>query len=175
MSIVEWAGGHLAWKFLEVATEKVAGHWKGAGSSANWIARINASFPNNVRVICQNEHEPIIDLNGKFQMTESQDQHALQIRRELRELNRPNDPHAVMIGTPEWLADPPRIQAQLLDFAEVSALRKEHQAPPILSSCAVIVCPEKRTLIMHERASDVATYPNRIHTVGGRLYPSWYG
>jgi 8-oxo-dGTP pyrophosphatase MutT (NUDIX family) len=86
-------------------------------------------------------------------------------------MSRPNDLHAVVIGEPQWLSDPPQFRAKTLDFASVCALRNENRKVRILSACAVIVCPDEEVVLLHVRGSDVATYADHLHTLGGAFIP----
>ena len=161
MTILTWFGSHATWKTLEIITEHTVARWKPTKISAHWISRINAKFPSEVKIFCQNANEPTVHIEGPFHLSELQTKAAIKERQRVKSQNRPNDPHAIVVGKPHWQSDPPQIHAKTLDFAEVCALRSGGAKPEVLSSSAVIVCKEEKVLLFHKRARDVVT--SRMH------------
>lgn len=136
--------------------------------------QLNNYFKDEVKVYCFNETEPKVHIRGKHSLTEAQIALAAKHRAKLAEVNRPNDPHAILVGNPLWKASPVNLEVSTLDFAEVCALREEGIRPQIVSAGAVLLCKEKEELILHRRG-DVATYPNALHIIGGAYIPDGTG
>ncbi|MDO9365793.1 MAG: hypothetical protein Q7T58_05580 [Methylotenera sp.] len=63
------------------------------------------------------------------------------------------------------------LNVQTTDFAHVQAMRERGERPKILSAGAVLVCPEKRCILVHKRSESSATYPDRLHILGGGYKP----
>ncbi|PKO45904.1 MAG: hypothetical protein CVU29_08055 [Betaproteobacteria bacterium HGW-Betaproteobacteria-22] len=63
------------------------------------------------------------------------------------------------------------LNVQTADFAHVQAMRELGERPQILSAGAVLVCPEKRCILVHKRSESSATYPSRLHILGGGYKP----
>ena len=137
----------------------------------DWIESLNAHFSNTVKVFCQCRFEPVIHIDGAYQLSDEQQYAAERYRVQLNAAHRPNDLHAILTNTPAWQTDPVVLHARRLDFASVCALREQGNKPAILSSSAVIVCPETSEILLNRRASNLATYPGCLHMPGGAFIP----
>ena len=166
-----WAGGHFAWDLLKDVSERTLKVYKSKEISTDWIARINAKFVGEVCVFTHCTAEPVVENVGPFPLSNGLRQLASKERKRLKSEGRPNDPHAIVTGDTLWKSDPVQIRIRTLDFADVCALRSVQERPRILSASAVLVCPERRILLLHERGSAIATYPGCIHTLGGAFIP----
>lgn len=139
--------------------------------SANWIARINDHCIGELRIRRTVEHEPVIHIDGPYKFSAEQQAQIKKFRAQIKKKNRPNDAHAIVVGSPTWECDPVTFHAQTLEYAGVKTLRAEGEKPPLLSSCVVLVCRETRQLILHRRDEDVATMQGMLHTMGGAYVP----
>lgn len=63
------------------------------------------------------------------------------------------------------------LNVQTTDFSNILAMRDCGEKPRILSGGAVLVCPEKRCILVHKRSDDSATYPGGLHIFGGAYKP----
>ena len=138
-----------------------------------WIEALNSAFEDRVKVVGLVTTEPEISLGGYASLTKQQYQSAKSIRTELVTQRHANELHGVLLDEPNWESNPIKFNVGVLDFAEVQSLRKEEGRPALLSSSAVILCPESKELIMHQRTSDSATYAGLLHTVGGGYRPAF--
>ncbi|HET6351644.1 MAG TPA: hypothetical protein VFG89_05895 [Coriobacteriia bacterium] len=169
--IFAWLVSNAAWegfrRGIDVATKLVAP----PKPSANWIARINNYCEGELKVRKLVEHEPKVCIDGAYKFTPEQQAEIKRFRAAIRKKGRPNDPHAIVVGTPTWESDPVTFHACTLDYAGVKTLRAEGEKPALLSSCVVLVCPQTRQLVLHRRQEDVATMKGRLHTMGGGYMP----
>ena len=146
----------------------------------SWLPRLNSHFSGRIILYAQLESEPKIRLMGQYLLDEERRKLAEEKLREIRSEQRPNDPHAILIGEPRWNMDPVYLEAQTLDFAAVRALRDPDAGdlkPALLSSNAVIFCSETRQLIVHIRSkkSDTFSKEENLHTMGGAYQPPLNG
>jgi len=172
-----WVIGKIidkAYSYGSLKGKIIFSKWKGHNQVHNWISRLNDYLGDEIKIFCQNISEPNIGIIGIYPLTKAQKDLAKKHRIRLKKINRPNDPHAIMINDPIWNIDPVNLEARTLDFASVCALRDEKIKPQILSSSAIIVCDKNKQLILHERADEVATYPSCLHTLGGAYIPPGY-
>lgn len=150
--------------------------WNSSGDSAaqaseNWIARVNALFSGEVQIICQPSREPTLHLEGEYQLTAQQMEEAAKQRTALKAEGRPNDMHAILVEEPAWQAATVHMRIRTIDYAGIVALRKEGLHPAVLSSCALVLSQEMGQILLHRRATNVATYPSCLHIIGGGYMP----
>lgn len=87
-----------------------------------------------------------------------------------------NEKHALAM---EWNghSEVRAIEAERCDYAEILAMREiakknNGPLPRVLSSNALIVCAQKRSLILHRRSAKSATKKGLLHIFGGAYKPS---
>jgi hypothetical protein len=125
--------------------------------------------------------EPKLNGMGERPLTPIQEQRAQAMRAELENalrvseetswLKYRNDCHALLKGKPEWSYPSGVLNYETLDFAGVCALRGDQVRPEIISACVLLFCDQRKTVYLHERPSDAATYPSQLHTFGGAFMP----
>ena len=127
--------------------------------------------------------EPKIEERGEAKLNPEQEARASALRVQWREEERSgekqrNDPHGLLVGEPLWSEQELTFQVEGLDYAAVLACTRNSSGPDnklqLISSNAVIVCPESKELILHYRAAGVRTFPDCLHTVGGGYMPSGF-
>jgi hypothetical protein len=135
---------------------------------------LNERFENEAILHGPYSYEPRIHIRGPHLLTPAQEAAAIRERSRLGGTH-PNDPHALLYREPNWKDNPPTLHVDTLDFAAVRALRNPALNPPappqIISANALLLCRDRRELILHRRAEDSDTYPNALHTVGGAYWP----
>lgn len=130
------------------------------------VERLNAALAGSVEVYRTAATAPQVRLLGPAPLTDEQLANAAAERRALDD-QQPNDVHAVVLAPPVWSDDPLVLEAHTLDFAAVTALRRDGARPELLSAMAVIFCEEQRVLVLHRRSARSATYPGCLHLLGG--------
>lgn len=63
------------------------------------------------------------------------------------------------------------IRATKTDYATVKAMRDAGQKPLVLSANALLFDPQKRSVLLHYRSKNSATFPGRLHYFGGNFEP----
>ena len=142
-----------------------------AQASENWIARLNAAFSGEVQIYCQTSKEPVLHIEGEYQLTDLQKEDATKQREVLRHEGRPNDMHAILVEEPTWQATPVHMRVQTIDYAGIIALRNEGRRPQVLSSGALILSRELGQILLHRRGTNVAWYSSHLHIFGGGYMP----
>ncbi|MEO5332020.1 MAG: hypothetical protein H7839_08355 [Magnetococcus sp. YQC-5] len=96
------------------------------------------------------------------------------LRTEIKQAGRDNDPHALL----QYFSTdftPPLLEYCAVDFATVQVLRNKAKdtvtKPIVISASAVVCCSEQRQIILHHRSEKSSTYPNCLHTLGGSYKP----
>ncbi|WP_394778639.1 NUDIX domain-containing protein [Undibacterium sp.] len=134
-------------------------------------ALLNARFASEVDIIGFPHKLPALQLAGPMplpvDLQGSRDVHNARLQQQ----QRPNDWHALLTSAAEYKKMPPSLDVHTVDFATVCALREHGHKPPIVSACAVLICADKREIIVHRRSSHSATAPNALHTIGGAYLP----
>lgn len=101
-------------------------------------------------------------------------------RLELLNHNKENNIHALLHNL-SLHNTPPRLEYYTTDFATIEILRKKAISnnydllPKTISTSAVVCCPERKCIILHNRLASKDTYPNCLHTLGGSLKPRTAG
>ncbi len=151
-------------------------HWlKPTRPAPYWLERLCSHYRNEDTVHFFGEYskEPSIEVVGEVELTAEQKNYAAQ------QNPRVNDPHAVIVELPDWSSASPHIKVRGLDYKQVLALTQTGNSPQprlhLISANAVIVCPERKELILHRRAAESRTYPHCLHTVGGGYMPPGIG
>lgn len=67
-----------------------------------------------------------------------------------------------------------RVRYLPMKYSIVRAHREMGRRLRLLSSNALILCPERAELILHRRSGEVDEYPNSLHTIGGCVIPEGY-
>jgi hypothetical protein len=141
------------------------------------IERLGHHFRNKetVHIFGLYSQVPGIECTGRFVLTEQ----------EKRVQPKDNDPHAVLVVDPDWSQPTLHFEVQSLEYHEVEALRHMtekdrggiHQCRTlrVVSATAVILCRERKQLILHFRAKESSTYPSCYHTIGGGYMPPGIG
>ena len=85
-----------------------------------------------------------------------------------------NEPHALVVSGDD--AQTPEIKVRTTDFADVRARRQQaadskEPPPPVLSANALLVCPQRKCLLVHRRSQASATYGGALHLFGGAYRP----
>lgn len=142
------------------------------------LDRINKIYKNLVRAYGPYTNQPIINENGHWQLTPTQEAIAQQFYHFFKENNIPNDPHAAIVDALNPQDDPVVLNVKIMDYSTLKALRSESNAtqwPHILSASALIVDSKNETIILHRRSEKSATYANYLHTIGGAYWPAMNG
>lgn len=166
---------NAVWDAIKLSAKLAKARFAPSEPSPHWMPRLNAYFKGEVQVFCQIAREPIIKIEGPYKLSQDLLADADGEKAKIAAEGRPNDPHAILVGEPQWLSDQPVLRAQTLDFAGVRAMRKCDLSPQVISASAVIVCQQARVLVVHERALDVDTFPGQFHTMGGAYLPPGAG
>ncbi len=140
-----------------------------------WHHRLDREFDKKFKILNENCKAPNIILDGEYSLAPELQAEASRQRADIEAKHRRNSPHAILSQEPNWHAAAVNLHVESLDFASVSALREVGQRPEILSACAVIICREKKEILLQQRAPDVATYPRHLHTLGGAFIPTVAG
>lgn len=137
------------------------------------IARVNNLINRQmplVRVHRVIGRAPTVTVTGSAELSEAVNALAT-ARRPDMELNKQ---HAL---APSWNgSDVDAIRAETCDFAALEAMRdiaRQTRAamPLVLSACAVVTCPKRRSLLLHRRSGSSATHANKLHILGGAFNP----
>jgi triacylglycerol esterase/lipase EstA (alpha/beta hydrolase family) len=137
----------------------------------DWITRINSAYSKDVSVSRLAASEPKVHVEGAFPVTPAQEKRIVKTRDSLISGGGYNDLHGLVTEGSVLQTDPMHFVIQTLDYATVSVLRSEGAKPQLLSASAVVVCPEKESIVLHKRANRSATYHARVHTLGGAFVP----
>lgn len=132
---------------------------------STWVKLINDKI-QDVKVYGSVQKVPKINIIGSAHLTSTERLEAQALKPAF------NDMHALVESEP-FLTNTSQVifNAKILNFAELSILRKNDSHDFILSACVVMICNETRSLIVHHRSSDSATYPDCFHTFGGAYDP----
>ncbi len=134
-------------------------------------ALLNARFASEVEIFGFPGELPSLHIAGPLllaaELQYGRDAHCSR----LQQLERPNELHALLASAAECRQLPPSLNVYTADFATVCALREQGHKPPIVSACAVLVCADKREIMLHRRSAESATAPNALHTIGGAFLP----
>jgi len=136
------------------------------------IEELNDYFKNEVEFFSFIEKEPLIQNLKRDSFQNIDKKRVLTHRKILLQNNRPNDLHAVLVNKPLWSDKNFILENKIYDFSQILTLREDNYKPQIISSSAVLFCKETQELILHRRAKDVATYPDRLHILGGAYIPT---
>lgn len=143
------------------------------------IERLGYHFrtKNTVQIFGLFHELPTIEITGRFALNDEEKrvQKSLPVPEE-------NDPHAIVVNDPDWTQPSLHFEVQGLEYHELKALRKTgvmkprpglrlHREVAALSANAVILCRQRRELILHYRSANSATYPLCYHTLGGGYMP----
>lgn len=142
------------------------------------IERIGYHFRNRktVHIFGLYSQVPTIELTGRFILTEQEKrvQDTLPVPKE-------NDPHAVLVADPDWSQPKLHFAVKSMEYHEVEALRyatkesrggiNQIRTVRVVSANAVILCRERKQLILHYRSEESSTYPLCYHTIGGGYMP----
>lgn len=131
-----------------------------------WVAKIN-NIIGDAKLYGEIKVEPTVEIVGQFKLTEDQEVEASNVRAGLKI----NDAHAMIYEEPSLALAPIKFNVETLDYAALTVLRRQNLHGYILSANSVIICSERRLLIVHHRAKKSATYEGKLHTVGGSYQP----
>lgn len=160
--------GREAWRFLRPYQKVPHG-----------IERIAYHFraKNVVHIYGLYRELPTIETVGSFTLNKEE-------RAEQAHLPIPpeNDAHAIVVEEPDWTQARLHFKVKGLGYHELKAMRiaGSVQMRPglnhlhtvrVLSANAVILCRERRQLILHFRSSESTTYQGCYHTMGGAYMP----
>lgn len=135
------------------------------------IALVNEHFHSKVKVFGVLQELPVLEDNGPMYLPDELQRQAKAVRRSL-ELN---NPHAVLIHSPEWRDNPIHFRYQHLDYAGLKVLRQSKEAgaqPEVLSTCVLPICDEFREVYLHRRSEKSDTARGTLHTFGGGFMPA---
>lgn len=144
-------------------------------SSAYWVERISYHFRNQgtVHIFGAYHREPSVEVIGRVTLTREQEAYAAALNPKV------NDPHAMLAEEPDWSSGNLVLKVLALDYKEVKALTETGQPKDktlrLVSANALVVCAERRKIILHRRAKNSRTYPDCLHTVGGGYMPPLIG
>ncbi|HEX7243801.1 MAG TPA: NUDIX domain-containing protein [Longimicrobiaceae bacterium] len=158
----EFIAGYVGQKVLD----HVLGLFRARGPVPRWDAAIERAVPD-IRIHGVVTAEPQIRLLGRVDLSGEEAAEAAAIRAELEI----NDPHAMLVEPPQVHLDPVQLRARTLDYAELEALRRRDRHGPVVTAGAVVVCPEKRVVVLHHRSRDSRTFPDHLHVIGGSYQP----
>lgn len=132
----------------------------------HWEAAVAHAIPD-MRIHGIVKEEPRVEVIGPVELSQAEIARADTIRPTLAV----NDSHAMLVEEPILIHSPVRIRTQLLDFAELEAIRGTAKHRPIVTAGAVVVSPEERVLVFHHRARVSRTFPDCLHIIGGAYQP----
>jgi hypothetical protein len=118
-------------------------------------------------------HEPVLVVQPR-QPPAPEIRDAVERKRAALGVASPNDPHALVTNNVAWGDDPLQFTLLPMDYAQLCVLREtgsRETLPRVLSANALIVCAERRTIMLHRRSDTSATYPGCLHTIGGGYWP----
>jgi hypothetical protein len=161
---------------------------KNRKEAPNWVAAVNEYFRlkeskllkspggtskeekvDAARVLTTCKREPAVDIMGNFQLSPEQARYAA------AQQPKDNDPHAILCKMPDWKASEVKLRVHRLDYRAVLAIDKfpinPEQTIPLISASGVLICRDRKELILHYRAETSRTYPNCVHTIGGAYKP----
>ena len=136
----------------------------------NWQARLN-QFLADFELMKVVQEEPEVQECEKYEVGSKVAHHADEKREELQRKGRPDDPHARVRQPCSRLAENSKFVVEPIYFSQVQALRAFGDWPPILSAGGIVICRQQRSLILHRRGSDVDTYRDCLHILGGGYKP----
>jgi len=134
------------------------------------LDRLRALHPT-VSILALLDQEPELALGGPLEPDEELSRRARAIRHELRDQGGHPSTVAVVIAHSAWDSSPVRFDLRTLDYAEVRAVRERDGSVPILNAMVIAVAPERRTLVLHRRASNTEILPGALHGIGGSYDP----
>jgi 8-oxo-dGTP pyrophosphatase MutT (NUDIX family) len=132
------------------------------------IAEINSTLTQQA-IYGFSASAPLLHIVGKKHLPAEWQHEEPFFIRQLEEKNRPNDPHVVVDVQITWPEG--GLNASTLLFSEICVLRAHKTHPHVLAGVGVVMCPERRVLLLNQRGKDVATYPGALHTLGGTFVP----
>ena len=93
-------------------------------------------------------------------------------RKELEAKKNDNDYIAVYrdAGNTDWNSNPPHVSYQTIEYSQLRALIDNGERPISISCGALLICNESGTMLLHERAAYLHTYPGLRHIFGGRVH-----
>ncbi|GGC77482.1 NUDIX domain-containing protein [Undibacterium terreum] len=138
---------------------------------SNCVAALAAHFHSEASVFGLYKALPQLQTTGAFPFPPELQEDAERHRERLHKLQRPNEWHALLQSPMAAGQLPATLNLQTLDFAGICALREHGHKPAIVSTCAVLVCAERREILLHRRSLDSATEPGALHTIGGAYTP----
>jgi len=148
----------------------------------DWKSRLLHEFAGHADIYGELKyHEPVPEVGGDFVLTAEQKREAARMADRLRREGKTVHMQLVLSGECEewkperycipekadWHTDPVVLPANKIQYSAVRALRKDGYCVPVLSANAVLVCPERRVIVLQRRSQQMDTFEANIHTVGG--------
>lgn len=134
---------------------------EGSLSESEWVKKLNM-LPD-VKIYGTTDSIPEIKIDGDYKIDKKYRTEIEKCRKTLAQ----NDTQAVVLEVPDIDTVPLVFNAKKLRYAAVKVLRTLGNNPYVLSSNAVLVCPERNLLIVDRRSSATDTYNSKFHTLGG--------
>jgi ADP-ribose pyrophosphatase YjhB (NUDIX family) len=116
----------------------------------------------------------LIDL-GQYKLDVKQKKASNTIKRSLKKANRPNDPCAVLVKSPDWDDEPLCFRYHTLFYSDIRALREVEIKPTIITANALLFSEEENCLLLHRRSQESDEFPYTLHTFGGVFMPHGIG
>lgn len=129
-------------------------------------AEIVAEVIPDVEVYGPYQNHPVINVRGRHSQP---DEAKKWIAKKTYDVN---DPHALLIAQPELMANRLEFDVVSCLYEDIDWMRKsKKELPYVLSGNGLVVRPAHRELMLHRRANNVATYKEKLHTLGGGYAP----
>lgn len=132
---------------------------------------LNRHFQPELEVLGFFRLAPEIHVSGAYRLPPALAAAAADQARALQAGSRPDETHLILQAAPDLRTARPRLHAQTISYAEICALRQAGGRPALLSSGALIDCPQSASLLLQRRAATLATHPGHLHIVGGACQP----
>jgi 8-oxo-dGTP pyrophosphatase MutT (NUDIX family) len=133
----------------------------------NWKPRLTAHCIRHLHVeLCSvTQSEPGLDFNEAPRLDRQKRGLVAALRRN-GNLSI-NDPVAILLRQPNWQDSKVRLPVAAVDYATVQALDSLGQRPTMVSANALLVCPDRREVLLHRRSDASRDHKGALHTIGG--------
>ena len=158
----------------------------------NWKPRLLQIFSNTVTIHGDLKYEePLIDVGDDFKLTSGQERKAAIFSQNLAIEHKADHTQLVlssqcqdwkphprcMEDKADWESDPIVLRTNPIKYSSVMSFRKDKFCVPTLSANAILVCPDRRCVVLQQRSKTMDTYGEGesywIHTVGGGYQHDW--
>jgi 8-oxo-dGTP pyrophosphatase MutT (NUDIX family) len=125
---------------------------------------LNRVFDTKAKIDSIKLLEPTLEHIGDLIVEKAQMREISKIRTELPK----NQIHALVDDQSHLDGDPARIAFRTCDYATIRSMRLKGLKPKVISSGAVVVCSERKSVLIHHRSQTaVDTGKGRLHIFGG--------